>query len=578
MSSHASDTKSGISDRLEDESKILETTVDGLDAIHERVSRGEIPELGVPVNQEIGIWRRLREPKPSSDAIATQPSVFDDPAGLRAYAPPPQYENTHRFDPLARWTWREENALVRKVDFRIMIWTAFMFSCLELDRSNITQANTDNFLVDLGMTTDDYNLGQALFKLCFLCAELPSQLIAKRVGPEKWLPSQMVLWSAVALSQFWLTGRPSFLATRCLLGVLQGGFIPDTVLYLSYFYNKSELAIRLAFYWAALYCADIIGALLATALLQLDGVGGHAGWRYLFLVEGALTFLVGLASYALMPTGPTQTKRWSSPKGWFTEREEIIMVNRILRDDPSKSDMHNRQPLSLHMIWSALKDWGLWPLYVLGIMHMIPVGPPQAYLTLSLRNLGFTTTQSTLLSIPATFLGMCNLLATSFLSELIKCRTLAAITLPIWALPLLCVLYTFNENTSQWAYFAVVTLIVGFPYVHPIQVAWTSRNSYSVRTRTISASLYNMTVQAGAIAYSYIYRTDDAPLYKRGNRILIIICCINIFLYIGTFFFYRIINQRRDRIWNAMTPEQRKEYLETTKDEGNKRLDFRFGY
>jgi hypothetical protein len=144
----------------------------------------------------------------------------------------------------------------------------------------------------------------------------------------------------------------------------------------------------------------------------------------------------------------------------------------------------------------------------------VPVGPPQTYLTLSLRNLGFNTTETNLLSIPSVVIGATMLLLTAYFSEKVNSPVAATVILQLWALPLLVALYTFNRSTSQWVYYAVVTLITGFPYVHPIQVAWASRNSYSVRTRTVSASLYNMFVQAGAIIYANIYRKDDAPLCK----------------------------------------------------------------
>lgn len=75
-----------------------------------------------------------------------------------------------------------------------------------------------------------------------------------------------------------------------------------------------------------------------------------------------------------------------------------------------------------------------------------------------------------------------------------------------------------------------------------------------------------------------IYREDDKPLYKRGNRDLIAINCMNLVIYIGVHFFYKVLNNRRDKIWNSWTLEQRQQYLETTKDTGNKRMDFRFAY
>ncbi|KAJ4300649.1 hypothetical protein N0V88_003335 [Collariella sp. IMI 366227] len=359
-------------------------------------SLNTIPPLGDAIQEKRFWWQRTR----GFDAggIATQPSVFDDPDTLERYKPPADWENTHRFDPLARWTWREEYRLVRKIDFRIMVWACIMFMALELDRANLGQALTDNFLPDLKLTTDDYNLGNTIFRLAFLCAELPSQLVSKWVGPDRWIPGQMIMWSIVAASQFWLSGRTSYLVCRCLLGVLQGGFIPDVILYLSYFYKHHELSLRLGFFWTAMSIADILSALLAYGILHMRGVQGHSG-------------------------------------------EETIIVNRVLREDPSKSDMHNRQPITFKLLWQSLKDYDLW---------------------------------------------------------------------------------------------------------------------------------------GSVVIAANIYRADDAPLYKRGNKQLLGILCMNIALYGLVKAYYVFRNKQRDKKWSAMTPEERLHYLATTTDQGNKRLDFRF--
>ncbi|KAE9373984.1 hypothetical protein N431DRAFT_532579 [Stipitochalara longipes BDJ] len=91
-----------------------------------------------------------------------------------------------------------------------------------------------------------------------------------------------------------------------------------------------------------------------------------------------------------------------------------------------------------------------------------------------------------------------------------------------------------------------------------------------------TAQFYNMCVQASSIISSNIYRNNDKPLYRTGNKVLIGICAYNFVLFIGAKLFYVHVHRQRERKWNSMTSEEKDEYLATTSDKGNKRLDFRF--
>ncbi|KXT13338.1 hypothetical protein AC579_6037 [Pseudocercospora musae] len=495
------------------------------------------------------------------------------------YRPAEHWEGLHRYDPEFTWEPSDERKLVRKIDWRICTFACLMFFALQLDRGNISQALSDNMLKDLGMTTNDYNNGMTIFYCSFLFAELPSQMISKRLGPDRWIPVQMVSWSLVASMQAFLNGRASFFICRSLLGLVEGGFIPDTILYLSYYYTSRELPKRLSFFWVAYQSTQIISAFLAYGILRLRGYNGLAGWQWLFALEGMLTGLIGILAWFYLPSSPYTTASWfRGKKGWFNEHEEKIIANRVIRDDPSKGDMHNREGLSLGMLWQCLRDYHMWPIYLIGLSWTIPNTPPTAYLTLNLKALGFGTFETNLLTIPAYVIFIIHLVFWTWLSEKINQRFLLGIIGQLWTLPLLITLEVLPADSSHWGKWAISTLLVGYVYVHAILVAITSRNAGTVRTRTVASALYNMAVQTSSIVSSQIYREGDKPLYRTGNAALIGICCYNILLFAGTKVFYVTVNSRRDRIWKAMSEEEKEEYLSTTKDQGNKRLDFRFAH
>ncbi|PLB44520.1 MFS transporter [Aspergillus steynii IBT 23096] len=531
------------------------------------------------------IERGYKGPTTSSGDEDTQSSKGSANVGqehLAGVTPPHEsYEGYHRFDPTASWSVKEERKVIFKTDMLLLTCLCLMFFGLQLDRGNLSNALTDNLLNDLNLTSDDYNNGTTIQLVCFLAAEFPVQLLIKRYGFKRVLPLMMIGWSLVSWTQAWMESRASFYVTRALIGAFEGGFIPGTILFATYFYKTKELSVRLAFFWSTLNVARIISSLLAAGILEMRGAQGKTGWFWLFLIDGLLTFVIGLVSMFYLPSSPTNTKSAIYPKPWYTEREETIMINRLLRDDPSKGLTHINEAATLKDVLNAWSDKSMWGLYLVGLVAYIPQGPVQSYLSLTLKRLGFSTFDSNMLSIPSAVLQIILMLILSKSSEFFGERTFHCFVGELWTLPLLAALLGLPAHGYNWPRFAITTLISGYPYFHPIVSAWISENTFDVKKRAITAATYNVIVQVGSIISSQIYRDYDKPYYYTGNKVLISICCLSLAVFVTQREFLRYLNRQKDRKWKAMSAEERIIYqsdqTEREKD-GNKRLDFRFKY
>ncbi|THX58734.1 putative MFS transporter [Aureobasidium pullulans] len=511
--------------------------------------------------------------------------------------PHESYEGAHRWDPLAEWTTEEEARVVRKADFYLLSWICLMFFGLQLDRGNIGNALTDNMLKDLGLDTNDYNnvrrvvqtlgfradvfQGTTVQLICFLAAEFPVQLLIKRYGFKQILPLMMMLWGTVSWGQAFMTNKTGFYICRALIGLCEGGFIPGTILFASYFYKSAELSVRLACFWSTLNIARVISALLAAGILDMRGIHNRPGWFWLFLLEGLLTFVIGLVSYFYLPRSPTHTKSVIFRRGWLNEREETIMVNRILRDDPAKGLTAIQEPATMRDIIDTWKDSSTWGLYLIGLIAYIPAAPVSGYLSLTLKRLGFSTFDSNMLTIPSAVLQIILMLGLAYSSNHFLERTLHCLFGEFFIMPLLIALLALPSGGYNWGRFSISTLISGYPYFHPIVVAWISENTFDVKKRAISAATYNVIVQIGSVISSQIYRKDDAPYYYRGNKVLVAICALSLVTFIAQREYLRFLNRRKEREWSQMSTEEKMAYQSdqvAREKDGNKRLDFRFQY
>jgi len=201
---------------------------------------------------------------------------------------------------------------------RLIPFLCLLFIVNYLDRTNIAMAKL-RMQGDLHLSDDAYGSGAGLFFVGYFLFEVPSNLILHRVGARRWIARIMISWGIISAAMALTRGPASFFALRFLLGVAEAGFFPGIVLYLSFWIPARQQARFLAVFLTSTAVSGIVGNPLAGWLMQMEGIGGMHGWQWLFLLEGLLPVLLGIAIliFPLLPDRPTaapwltlEQRRW----------------------------------------------------------------------------------------------------------------------------------------------------------------------------------------------------------------------------------------------------------------------------
>jgi MFS family permease len=198
----------------------------------------------------------------------------------------------------------------------------------------------------------------------------------------------MALWAIVSTLTAISKDFTGLLLTRFFLGVTEAPFYPGALFILSVFYTRKEIATRISILYTGNILATAFAGLIAAGIFKMDGLAGLAGWRWLFIIQGVLTFVIAIGSAFILPDDPLKTR-------WLTREERELANGRILADTVGAKG-HTSSWAGLK---EAAKDPKIWLFAFMQHMHLAANGFKNFFPT-AVKTLGFNTTTTLLLTCP----------------------------------------------------------------------------------------------------------------------------------------------------------------------------------
>ena len=252
----------------------------------------------------------------------------------------------------------EQRLTMRTVTWRLLPLLFVCYIIAYIDRINVGFAKLHLREV-LGVSEDKFNsaygLGAGLFFIGYFIFEVPSNLILQRVGARIWIARIMILWGIVSAGFMFLQGTTMFYGMRFLLGAAEAGFFPGVILYLTYWFPVKERARTVALFATGAVLAGVFGSPISGALLEMHGVGGLAGWQWLFLLEAVPAVGLGIVVLIVLPNRPQEAR-------WLTAAQKDWIETRLAED--AIATPHG-QGHSLAHIFRSRRVWLLCLLYFL---------------------------------------------------------------------------------------------------------------------------------------------------------------------------------------------------------------------
>ncbi|KAL7007565.1 hypothetical protein EMMF5_003029 [Cystobasidiomycetes sp. EMM_F5] len=285
----------------------------------------------------------------------------------------------------------EERKLVRKLDLYILPMLFCMYYMNKTDQNAIANARLNTLAKDLGLVGNDFNVCVSILYVGYTLVQIPSNLLMSsgKVRPSTWMACWMGAWAIVSGVTAAVQDYKGLFAVRFLLGFAEAPFYPGAIYLLSLFYTRREIATRVSILYSANIFATAFAGLISAAVFgTLDKKYGIAGWRWLFIILGVVTFVLAAISFFILPDHPATTR-------WLTPEERKLAKERMDRDTVGLQQSMG----AIAGFKQAIGDKRLYLFVLLQNLHLAACGFNSFFPTV-VQTLGYSTTITLVLTCP----------------------------------------------------------------------------------------------------------------------------------------------------------------------------------
>ncbi|KJK76264.1 hypothetical protein H634G_08404 [Metarhizium anisopliae BRIP 53293] len=380
-----------------------------------------------------------------------------------------------------------ERRLVRKLDV-IIIPTFFIIYMMSfLDRINISNARIQDMPKDLDLSGKKFNVALLVYYASYILLEIPSNMIVKKVRPSLYMSTLMFSWGVVNMCMGFVHSYQALVGLRFMLGVFEAGVLPAIVYITSTYYKRHECQKRMSLLFCSTVVAGAFGGLLAFAIGKLGGREGFRAWRWIFIIEGAVTAVLAVVASFTIIDWPEQTK-------YLTREEKELLRRRAENDVGDMVRMDTLNKFSFQLIASDYKIW------LGGLMYF--------------------------------GVGVAGLSGAMFL-------------------PTILVEFHWEPEQAQDGKtrdykFAAVFLVFGGAYmIAPMALVWLQNNVSGHWKRSFAASTQVMVGNVAGIVGSLIFVPDESPRYTTGYSVSLCLMWVGICAALAMFMLMRRENGKR---------------------------------